>query len=181
MEPGIILYQSKYGATRRYAMWLRERTGYTLMETKAATPSITNQHRCLVLCGGIYASGIAGIQYLKRNRAELSNQHLIILAVGASPDSPELHQQLSQRHLQDKLKGASLFYARGSWNEEGMSFLDRKLCQLLQKAVARKDPANLELWEQALMASAGQAADWTAPENLEPLIDHLRALGLIEA
>ena len=181
MKPGIILYQSKYGATRRYAMWLSERSGYELMETKEARPAITNPYRCLVLCGGIYASGIAGIQYLKRNRAALENEQIVILAVGASPESPALHQQLSQRHLQGVLQGTALFYARGSWDEEGMSFLDRKLCQLLQKSVARKDPDKRELWEQALMASAGQAADWTKPENLEPLLQHLRMSGMLEA
>ena len=181
MKPGIILYQSKYGATRRYAMWLKERTGYDLMETREATPSRTNGYRCLVLCGDLYASGIAGIQYLKRNRPELTSEHIAVLAVGASPASGELISQLSSRHLQGKLAGTPLFYARGSWDEEGMRFLDRKLCQLLQKTVARKDPASLELWEQALLASAGQTADWTSPEQLEPLLLHLRAAGMLPA
>ncbi len=33
---GIILYQSKYGATKRYADWLSEETGFSCMETKKA-------------------------------------------------------------------------------------------------------------------------------------------------
>ena len=33
---GVILYQSKYGATKRYAEWLSEETGFQCIETKKA-------------------------------------------------------------------------------------------------------------------------------------------------
>ena len=36
MGKGIIIYQSKYGATRKYAEWLKEATGFDLAETKKA-------------------------------------------------------------------------------------------------------------------------------------------------
>ena len=33
---GIILYQSKYGATKKYADWISEATGFECVETKKA-------------------------------------------------------------------------------------------------------------------------------------------------
>ena len=36
MSKGIILYQSKYGATKKYAQWLQEETGFDWLETKSA-------------------------------------------------------------------------------------------------------------------------------------------------
>ena len=36
MGKGIILYQSKYGATKKYARWLQEMTGFECIETKTA-------------------------------------------------------------------------------------------------------------------------------------------------
>lgn len=33
---GIILYKSKYGATRKYAQWLAEETGFACLETDRA-------------------------------------------------------------------------------------------------------------------------------------------------
>ena len=33
---GVILYQSKYGATKRYAEWLSEEIGFQCIETKKA-------------------------------------------------------------------------------------------------------------------------------------------------
>lgn len=31
---GVILYQSKYGATKKYADWISEETGFECIETK---------------------------------------------------------------------------------------------------------------------------------------------------
>ena len=36
MSKGIILYQSKYGATKKYVQWLQEETGFERIETKKA-------------------------------------------------------------------------------------------------------------------------------------------------
>lgn len=33
---GIVIYQSKYGATERYAEWISEETGFDCIETKTA-------------------------------------------------------------------------------------------------------------------------------------------------
>ena len=61
MKKGIIIYQSKYGATQKYAKWLREMTGYDCVRTKEASLELAAQYKTIVLCGGIYASGIAGL------------------------------------------------------------------------------------------------------------------------
>ena len=33
---GVVLYQSKYGATKKYAEWISEKTGFPVIETKKA-------------------------------------------------------------------------------------------------------------------------------------------------
>ena len=56
---GVILYQSKYGATKRYAEWLSEETGFQCIETKKADINEIISYDSIILGGGIYASGIA--------------------------------------------------------------------------------------------------------------------------
>ena len=58
---GIILYTSKYGATKRYADWLAEETGFGCMETGKATIGDVRDCDTIILGGGIYASGIVGV------------------------------------------------------------------------------------------------------------------------
>ena len=55
---GIILYQSKYGATKKYAEWIFEETGFEHIETKKADIKKVVNFDTIVLGGGIYASGM---------------------------------------------------------------------------------------------------------------------------
>ena len=57
---GVILYQSKYGAAKRYADWLSEATGFPCIETKTADIHEIAKYDTIILGGGIYASGISG-------------------------------------------------------------------------------------------------------------------------
>ncbi len=71
---GIILYQSKYGATKKYVKWLAEITGYDYIETKQAHMKTVSQYDMIVLAGGIYASGISGLSFLKQHISELKKK-----------------------------------------------------------------------------------------------------------
>lgn len=51
---GVILYQSKYGAAKKYADWLAEETGYPCMETKKADIKEIEKYDTIILGGGIY-------------------------------------------------------------------------------------------------------------------------------
>ena len=101
---GIILYQSKYGASPKYAQWLSEKTGFPCVETKRA-----------------------------------------------------------------KISDVPCFYCRGAWDTEALRIVDRNLCNLLRKGVAKKDSKDYEVWEQALMAAGDDKCDWTDQKYIEPI------------
>ena len=173
MMQGIIIYQSKYGATKKYADWLCEQTGFSSVETPKAELNKVAQYETIILCGGIYASGIAGLSFLKRNISKLKNKTMAVLCVGASPYDENSFHEIKTRNLKDELKEIPLFYARGAWDESKMTFADRTLCRLLQKSVAKKDPSTYEPWMKALMCAAGQTCDWTDKKYLVPLLKYL--------
>jgi len=173
MKKGIILYQSKYGATKKYADWLVEMTGYDCAETPQATADDMDRYETILLCGGIYASGIAGSSFLKKNWNRLKDKKIAVLCVGASPYDDVALKEIKAHNFKDDLKQIPLFYGRGAWDESRMTFKDRTLCRLLQKSVAKKDPSTYEPWMKALMCAAGQSCDWTDKKYLIPIQDYL--------
>ena len=174
MERGIVLYQSKYGSTEKYARWLAEESGYDIIEVKKAKADTMNGYETVIFCGAVYASGIAGISYLRKNKNALAGKRTAVFCVGASPYDEKAVADVKAQNLKEELKDIPLFYGRGAWDEEGMSLPDRMLCRMLQKAVAKKDPDTYEPWMKALMCAAGQKCDWTDKTYLEPLIGYLR-------
>lgn len=170
---GVILYQSKYGATRTYAKWLSEATGFPMLETKSAKISELTQYDVILLGGGIYASGIAGLSFLKKHISQFTGKKVIVFCVGASPFDKAALDAIISHNMKDELRGIPCFYCRGAWDMNTMSAIDRNLCKLLQKAVAKKDPKEYEPWETALMTAGEDACDWTDKRYLAPILEEL--------
>lgn len=167
---GVILYQSKYGATEKYAEWLSEETGFSIVETKKAKIEDIEKFDTIVLGGGVYASGIAGLSFLKKNIEVLKNKKIIVFCVGASPYDEKDFLEVVHHNMKDKLCDIPCFYCRGAWNIDAMTIIDRNLCKMLRKAAVKKKPEELENWEKALVAAGDGSCDWTDREYLKPIL-----------
>ena len=171
---GVILYQSKYGATKRYADWLSEETGFKCVETRKADINEIITYDTIILGGAIYASGIAGLSFLKKNIKKLAGKKIVVFCCGASPYEEKAVQQIREHNMKGDLSDIPLFYCRGAWNLDAMSFKDRTLCKLLRKSVEKKDPSEYELWENALMEAGDDKCDWTDKKYLDPILECIR-------
>ena len=175
MTNGLILYRSKYGATEKYAHWLKEATGFTCIDTKKADAKTAQKYDTIVLMGGVYAGGVAGLDFLKKNIAALKGKRIYLFAVGASPYDEKAVAEGMSRCLKGDLAGLPCFYGRGMWDLEKMHFGDRTLCKMLLKATAKQDPATFEPWQAALASvKPGESCDWTDESYLQPLLAALR-------
>ena len=175
---GIILYESKYGATKKYVDWLREETDFDVMKTKKATMDDVLDYDVIVLAGGIYASGITGLSFFRSNIKKLKDKHLFILCDGASPYDEDTVSKLVEANLKKDLEGIPCYYCRGAWNLNKMNFIDRNLCKLLKKSLDKKDPSTYEVWEKALVDAFDEVCDWCSKEQLEPLLTALHKFDL---
>lgn len=173
MKKGIIIYQSKYGATKKYVSWLHEMTGFDCVKTRRVDPAEAAQYETVILCGGIYASGIAGLSFLKKHIGKLRGKRIAIFCVGASPYDAAAFEQVRAHNLQGDLEDIPLFYGRGAWDEDRMTWIDRTLCRALWKSVEKKDPDTYKPWMDALICAAGQTCDWTDRAYLKPVLEYL--------
>lgn len=75
--------------------------------------------------------------------------------------------------MKDALTNIPLFYCRGSWDMDLMSFKDRTMCNMLRKAVSKKSPNDYEVWEKALIVAGNEKCDWTDKKYIKPIINCL--------
>lgn len=173
MNKLLVLYKSKYGATKKYAELLKEALTCDIEESCNFKKVDFNHYDCIVFAGAIYASGIAGIDILRKNSNLLNTKKLAVFCVGASPYDEKALSEIKAHNLKADLENIPVFYGRGAWDESKMTFKDRTLCKLLQKAVAKKARDACEPWMRALLSSSGQKCDWTDPKYLQPLISYI--------
>lgn len=174
MNKGLVLYKSKYGATKKYADMLQEELGCDICEIKKSHEFGWKKYDWIIFAGGIYAGGIAGLDVLKKNYTQVENKKLAVLAVGASPFDEKSLAEIKAHTLKENLKNIPVFYGRGAWDEERMTWKDRTLCKMLQKAISKKAPDSCEPWMKALLSSVGQKCDWTDRSYLTPLLKYIK-------
>ena len=173
MNKGLIVYKSKYGATQKYVGMLSEELDCDIVESGRQKQIAFEQYCWVVFAGGIYASGISGLDVLRKNYSQIQSK-VAIFCVGASPYDERALEEIKKHNLKDDLSSIPIFYGRGIWNEGKMKFVDRTLCKMLQKAVAKKAPAACEPWMKALLSASGQNCDWTDGKYLIPLIEYIK-------
>lgn len=174
MNSILVLYKSKYGATKKYVDMLKVELPCDIKENKKHKKIDFEKYDCIIFAGAIYASGIAGINNLLKNYKILKTKKIAVLCVGASPYDEKALLNIKKLNLKDDLQKIPLFYGRGAWDESKMSFKDHALCKILQKVVAKKDPATYEPWMKALLLAIGQKCDWTDKKYLYPLINYIK-------
>lgn len=174
MTSTAILYRSKYGATKKYVHWLEKELSASVYETDKASAALLAPYDTLILAGGLYASGISGIQFLRKNFSNLKTKKIAVFAVGASPYDEKAISQIKIHNLKNELSEIPFFYGRGAWDESKMTFTDRTLCRMLKKSVVKKESSSLEPWETALLEASDNACDWTDKDFLTPLLSYIR-------
>lgn len=173
MGQGLILVHSKYGAAQKYAGWLKDKTGFPVLPVKQASREQLAQPDTVILIGGVYASGIGGIGVLRKHWALLDGKKLGVFAVGASPYEERNLTLLKQHNLRPPLEQVPCFYGRGIWDLQAMSLVDRTMCRMLQKSVAKKPEGECQSWELALREAGEHRTDWTHPDYLQPVLEWL--------
>lgn len=174
MKP-VVLYQSKYGATARYAEWLSAALDCPALPVKGVSVEALSAYDTIVIGGGVYASTIAGISFLQKNYTALAEKQILVFAVGASPESEKIIADLRKQNLPGDLAELLLFYLRGAWKQSALSVPDRLICSMIRKSGERKGIGSIDEQHAAMLEIIGTHQDWTDKAALRPLLCALNA------
>ena len=171
---GIIIYKSKYGSTRKYAGWLKEATGFEMVEADKAKIDEVAQCDTIIFGGGIYAGGIAGVNFLKKNIAKLKGKKIVAFCCGASPFDAGFVNALKERNFSGDLSGIPLYYCRGAFDLANMHFADKMLCKMLIKSIEKKDPKERDERDEGFLELARTSCDWTDKSYIGPILEECK-------
>ncbi len=166
-----VVYKSKYGTTEKYAKWITEDVGASIFKSNKVKLNQLKEYDVIVYCGGLYAGGILGFSFIKRNYSELSDKKLIVAAVGASLKNEDELEGVKNLHLTNEMKGkVEFFILRGGLNYKKMSLLDRLFMFVLIKSLKAKKPEELDDDAKGIIATYGKVVDFTNRKTIEPII-----------
>jgi hypothetical protein len=164
---GIVLYRSKYGATRQYADWIGTELRLPVVDPEMLDDRLLATCDFLLIGTSVYAGDLLLKTWLKEHARQLMHKKLFFFIVCAPAPDTSKHGQI----IMDNIPGALLrpatdvFFLPGRWIFGQLSPTDGRA--LKEKALAENDPAKKE--------ALSKDSDAVNKENLVRVLDAVRS------
>ncbi len=173
----VVVYESKYGYTKRYAEWLGEALSCPVFERKAFRPRNLSKYETVIYGGGIYAGVISGIQFLRRNETLLSEKKVLLFTCGlADPDNPDNISNIRsfvEKAFSGKIpEQIRLFHLRGGMDYSRLTFVHRSMMSILRKMLLKKADSERSWEGRQILETYGQCLDFTDRKSIRPLVEY---------
>lgn len=170
LTENLVFYQSKYGATRQYAEWLKDMISCDVKEINEGLPRNIKDYKNIVIAGGIYNGEITGREFLKRNIEAVKGHRVAVLAVGAEEFYKGLTEALWLYQFKEFETEVEVFYARGEYDYKNMKFGDRIKIRtgnvIFRRGINKGTPGRIDV-----LKDRKTAYDWKDKRYLEPLAE----------
>lgn len=176
MKNIIVIYESKYGYTKRYAEWIAEALSCPVLEKKSVTTSDLEKADTIIYGGGLYAGGVSGIKLLTENWNLLSNKKIALFTCGlANPKEPEnvtnIRNGIRKALSPEMFEKITFFHFYGGIDYSRLGFIHKSMMAMLRKMLLKKDESELTYEDKGLLDTYGGVVDFTDKESIRPLIE----------
>lgn len=140
MKKGVIIYESKYGATEQYADWLSDAIQSAAVRTEKLSLVRLAQYDLLILGTPVYLGKLRIGKWLKQNLGAFAKKQVLLFIVcGTSNAEPNEQSRIIHDNLPpDFIAGSKIFFLPGRCLPERISIKDRLLLAL--GSLVQKDP-----------------------------------------
>jgi menaquinone-dependent protoporphyrinogen IX oxidase len=178
MRP-VVVYQSKYGATERYARWISEALSCPCRERRNVTQGELSDYDTVLYGGGLYAGGVSGIRLLTANWETLRTKRILLFTCGLSdPADPDnaahILDGLSKVLTSEMQEQIEFFHLRGGIDYRTLGPLHRAMMGMLYRTLKKKDPRTLRTEDLELLRTYGKRVDFTDRSAILPILSALQ-------
>ena len=177
----IVVYESKYGKTQKYAEWIAESLNCELYPRKSVRPEQLRQYDTIVYGGGLYAEKVLGIRLLVDNYETIRDKNFVIFTCGLMDPTSEqyvatLHKGLAQVLPHEMFEKAAFFHFRGGIDYANLNFIFRLMMKMFYALLKKKQETDLTNEDMEIINSYGKSVDYTDRATTKPLLDYIASL-----
>ena len=173
MDNVIVIYKSIYGSTRKYAKWIGEDLNCDVVEVKKVKIKDLENYKTIIYGGGLYASGISGASFIKKNYNKLKDKNIMIFTVGLSdPKVKENFERIKYKNFNEyMIKNITFFNLRGSIDYKRLSKIHSIMMEMLKRTITKKDAKDITDEEMLLLKTYGYKVDFIDRNAITPIIE----------
>ncbi|MBQ2615161.1 MAG: flavodoxin [Clostridia bacterium] len=173
----IVVYKSKYGATKEYAQWIGKELDCQVTDAKLVSVEDLLTYDTIIYGGGLYAEVIDGVRLITKNFDRLKEKNLIVFSTGITPlDCSEYYDKMVvEKNFKPEMRTSiKTFYFLGKMILSELSVVHRTAIKALKKLMASKE--NPTEMEKLLVDLCDADGDFTDRNAIHPLVEYVKAL-----
>lgn len=178
MSKTVVIYESIYGSTEKYAKWISEELKCDLFSSKDITIDKLKDYDTIIYGGGLYAGSISGIKLITKNYKTIKDKKIVIFTVGlADPTNPanslNLNRTIDSSFTEEMKNNISIFHLRGGVDYSKLSMAHKLMMGMLKRMLMKKNESNISAEDKEFLNTYGKNTDYTDKATIKPIIDML--------
>ncbi len=180
MNKTVVIYESKYGFTKRYAESVSSALSCPIFTKKDFPVSAFGDYDTIIYGGGLYAGGISGVSLITKNFDLVRSKKLILFTCGLadpsdSKNAAHLQESMDKLLSEEMKKKIKVFHFRGGIDYAKLGFIHKSMMAMLRRAMLKKDPATLGAEGRQILETYGKAVDFTDLNSIRPLLQYIES------
>lgn len=171
----VVLYRSKYGATKTYAEWIASELDCEAIDAKNIKIDDILKYDTIIYGGGLYAETINGVILLTKNIEKLKDKKLIVYTTGITPlKYREYYDKLvlEKNFTPEMLKQIKVYNFMGKMIIDELSFVHKSALKTLKQLMqGKKNPTEMETLLIELCDASG---DFTDRDSIKELLEYAK-------
>jgi len=171
----IVVYESKYGSTERYAKWIAKELHCKISRIKDIKADELTNYDNIIFGGCIDKGSLKGFKKITKKINKLKDKNFLVFAVGLAMTEDKSYQEFKKKNFKD-FNNIQDFYLRGSFNFNKLKFLDKAMVRVF-KTMLKKQSSDKENEQIISMINTNaKPVDFTNKENIKPIIQAVKDL-----
>ncbi len=181
MERTIVIYKSKYGATKQYAQWIGQELGCTVASLDQISKAELNNYDNIIYGGGVQAGGIKGFDTFRKWIrkylwfVEKPEKNIVIFAVGINLQTAETRKQLRDINFGKKwLRSITCYFLPGAYNPDVVTGSDKMIMNVVKKMLIGKRENEKTKEDIDLLDAIENGCNFIDKAAIEPIVNEFK-------
>lgn len=171
----VVIYKTKYGATKKYADWIAEELNCEAVDAKETVIEDILKYDTVIYGGGLYAEVINGVHMLTKNMDKLKGKKIAVFTTGITPvDCRDYYDKMViEKNFKEGVpENVRVFNYLGKMVIDELSLVHKTALKTLKKIMSGKE--NPTEMERMLVELCDADGDFCDKEAIGELIEYVR-------
>ena len=173
----IVVYESKYGSTEKYAKWIGEELNCKVCRISDISIEELKNYDNIIFGGWVHSGKLEGFKKIKSNIDKLKDKQFLIFTCGMSPNEDGMYKAFKEKNFMD-LNNLLTFYLNGAFDFNRLSFVDKMTMRVFKFMLKRLNSQSSEESTKRMLRAYEEPIDFTDREKIKPIVEAVRNLEL---